>query len=207
MVGCRPDARSQALKRTPATYSPLRPVDVSGTRAPLQVTTWRSAFRPWTLICSRSIEESTRRAVRPATPSSPRTYQGSMAWRSSSRTPACRTEPQTGKRNCRCASNHAGSNTYRRAPGPPALRENRSRQNVRACNGRATLCPSAPACRRAESARTRQSARVTTIVQQNSCARRAASRMIGIPPNRDGRSGRRVKTVCRCRSRCGGCCR
>ena len=31
--------RFQALKRTPATNSPARPVGVSGTRAPLQVTT------------------------------------------------------------------------------------------------------------------------------------------------------------------------
>ena len=32
-----PDAKLQALKRTPATNSPERPVEVSGTRAPLQV--------------------------------------------------------------------------------------------------------------------------------------------------------------------------
>jgi hypothetical protein len=38
-VGCNDDSSFHALKRTPATYSPDRPVDVSGTRRPLQVTT------------------------------------------------------------------------------------------------------------------------------------------------------------------------
>ena len=41
MVGCSAAASFHALKRTPATYSPDRPVEVSGTRRPLHVTTWR----------------------------------------------------------------------------------------------------------------------------------------------------------------------
>ena len=38
-VGCKPDARLHALKRTPATNSPERPMEVSGMRRPLQVMT------------------------------------------------------------------------------------------------------------------------------------------------------------------------
>ena len=56
-----PTASFQALKRTPATNSPGRPVERSGTRRPLQVTTWRLSFKPSTLTCRRSTEESTKR--------------------------------------------------------------------------------------------------------------------------------------------------
>ena len=59
MVGCSPDAGCQALKRTAATASPERPVDVIGIRLPLQVTTWRPSTKPDALICSRSTELST----------------------------------------------------------------------------------------------------------------------------------------------------
>ncbi len=41
IVGCRPEAGCHALKRRPATASPERPVSVSGSRRPLQATTWR----------------------------------------------------------------------------------------------------------------------------------------------------------------------
>ena len=41
MVGCSPEAGCQALKRTPATTSPVRPVPVIGMRRPLQVTMCR----------------------------------------------------------------------------------------------------------------------------------------------------------------------
>ena len=59
MVGCRPDTGCHALKRTPATASPDRPVAVIGIRRPLQVTTWRPSTKPVALTCSRSTEEST----------------------------------------------------------------------------------------------------------------------------------------------------
>ena len=59
MVGCSPEAGCQALKRTPATASPERPVGVIGIRRPLQVTTWRPSTKPVALTCSRSTEEST----------------------------------------------------------------------------------------------------------------------------------------------------
>src|SRR3954451_11760250 len=41
MVGCRPEAGCHALKRTPATASPERPVPVLGRRPAVHVTTWR----------------------------------------------------------------------------------------------------------------------------------------------------------------------
>ena len=52
MVGCRPEAGCQALKRTPATASPERPVWVIGIRRPLQVTTWRPSTKPLALTCN-----------------------------------------------------------------------------------------------------------------------------------------------------------
>ena len=88
-----PDGGFQALKRTPATASP----NVAGRRhrqlRPLQVTTWRPGTRPVAFTCSRSTEESTKRTVPPATPSSPSTCHGSSACRSSSVTPPYCTEP------------------------------------------------------------------------------------------------------------------
>jgi hypothetical protein len=93
IVGCSADGSFHALKRTPATYSPGRPVAVSGTSRPLQATAWRAALKPSTLTCNRSTEESTKRAVAPAVVSSPRTCQGSNAWRNSSMTPPWWTAP------------------------------------------------------------------------------------------------------------------
>ena len=46
MVGCSADGSFHALKRTPATYSPDRPVGSSGMRRPLQATTWRAGLKP-----------------------------------------------------------------------------------------------------------------------------------------------------------------
>src|ERR1700733_11251551 len=86
-VGCNDESSFHALKRTPATNSPDRPVDVSGTSRPLQVTTWLSFLKLQNLSCSRSTEDLTKRTVAPALPSSPSTYQGSIAWRNSSSTP------------------------------------------------------------------------------------------------------------------------
>jgi len=56
---------------------PERPVEASGTRRPLQVTTWRAALSLCALTCSRSTEESTKREVPPTVPSSPSTCHGS----------------------------------------------------------------------------------------------------------------------------------
>src|SRR5262249_53114171 len=87
MVGCSAAGNFHALKRTPATYSPDRPVGVSGTSRPLQATAWRAALKTSTFTCSRSTEESTKRAGTPAVASSPSTCHGSSAWRNSSGTP------------------------------------------------------------------------------------------------------------------------
>ena len=47
------------------------------------------------------VEESTLRAVPPPDASSPSTFQGSSAWRSSTVMPPAVTEPISGKRNSR----------------------------------------------------------------------------------------------------------
>ena len=74
---------SRYLKEIAATHSPGTPVGASGTRRPLQVTRCRDAVSPVTLICIRSTDESTNRTVPPPAGSSPRTYHGSIAARSS----------------------------------------------------------------------------------------------------------------------------
>ena len=63
--GCSEAGSIQALKRTPATNSPERPVEASGTRRPLQATTWRAGLSPSAFTCSRSSEESAGREVAP----------------------------------------------------------------------------------------------------------------------------------------------
>jgi hypothetical protein len=61
MLGCSDSGSIQALRRTPATNSPERPVETSGTRRPLQAITWRAGLNPSAFTCSRSIEESAGR--------------------------------------------------------------------------------------------------------------------------------------------------
>src|SRR5215467_11840421 len=62
-----------------------------------------AGIKPSTFTCSRSTEESTKRAVTPAVASSPSTCQGSSACRNSSLTPPWVTAPYNGKRNSRWA--------------------------------------------------------------------------------------------------------
>jgi hypothetical protein len=87
------DGRVQAGRRCPGLEADAgdvlaaRPVGRSGTRRPLQVSAWRSPSMPLTLTCMRSTELSTKREVPWAVTSSPSTCQGSMAPRSSMRTP------------------------------------------------------------------------------------------------------------------------
>ncbi len=78
-VGCSETGSIAALKRTPATYSPERPVEASGTRRPLQAMAWRAGLSPSAFTCSRSTEESAGREVAPLTVSSPSTCHGSSA--------------------------------------------------------------------------------------------------------------------------------
>ena len=109
MVGCSAEASFQALKRTPATYSPERPVVAIGMRRPLQAMTCRSGTKPSTLTCSRSTELSTKRTVPPAPGSSPITCQGSSALRMVRSMPATAISPIIGKRNSKCGANQVRS--------------------------------------------------------------------------------------------------
>ena len=59
MLGCSADGNFQALKRTPATNSPGRPVGVIGTTRPLHAIAWRWSFRRVAFTCRRSTDEST----------------------------------------------------------------------------------------------------------------------------------------------------
>src|ERR1039458_3288738 len=112
MLGCRHEGGCQPRYVTPATNSPRVSVGWSGIRRRLQSTTKRGSVKPDTFTCKRSTEESTLRTVAPADVSSPSTFHGSNAWRSSRWTPCLEMDPITGKRNSKWGANQSVSNAY-----------------------------------------------------------------------------------------------